>query len=132
MGVYWLLSDYGRSFARPMVALILSVFAFYWAYVGVLETPNAAAETDFKNAARAYAIANAVPFVGSLTLEKDVKTIVLCGGRAEIPVPGGVSVCASVPPPSLAFQLLTIGQSIFSAICVFFAGLALRNYFKLK
>ena len=25
-----------------------------------------------------------------------------------------------------------LGQSIFSALCLFFAGLALRNYFKLR
>jgi hypothetical protein len=131
---YGLLSDYGRSFVRPMIALLLSVFAFYSAYIGVLETPNAAAANanDFKNAVRAYAIANAVPFVGSLALEKEVKMTLLCGGRADLAVPGGTSVCTPVPPPSLSFQLITIGQSIFSAICVFFAGLALRNYFKLK
>jgi hypothetical protein len=34
--------------------------------------------------------------------------------------------------PSLALQLATIGQSMFSAICDFFAGLALRNFFKLR
>jgi len=132
MGTYWVLSDYGRSFVRPIVALVLSVFAFYWIYVGALETPKAEYVPDFKNAVRAYAIANAVPFVGSLTLEKEVKTTLLCGGRADLAVPGGTFVCTPVPPPSLPFQLITIGQSIFSAICVFFAGLALRNYFKLR
>jgi hypothetical protein len=84
---------------------------------------------DFKNALRAYTIANAVPFVGALTLEEEIKTTLLCGGRANMAVQ---PVCTPVPPPSLAFQLITIGESIFSAICVFFAGLALRNYFKLK
>ena len=110
----------------------MSVFAFYWAYVGVLEAPKAEYVPDFKNAVRAYAIANAVPFVGSLTLEKEVKMTLLCGGRADLAVPSRTSVCTPVPPPSFAFQLITIGQSIFSAICIFFAGLALRNYFKLK
>jgi hypothetical protein len=128
MFAYCLLADYGRSFRKPIIALLVSVFAFCWIYIGVLETPKAEYVSDFKNAVRAYAIANAVPFVGALTLEKEVKTTLLCGGRAR----GGTSVCAPVPSPSLAFQLITIGQSIFSAICVFFAGLALRNYFKLK
>jgi uncharacterized protein YjbI with pentapeptide repeats len=132
MAFYWLLSDYGRSFVRPMLALLLSVVAFYWIYIGVLEAPKAEYVPDFKNAVRAYVIANAVPFVGALTLEKEVKTTLLCGGRADVAVPGGTSVCTPVPPPSLAFQLIAIGQSIFSAICVFFAGLALRNYFKLR
>jgi hypothetical protein len=103
-------------------------------YVAVLESPkpNGSAEIDFRNAVRAYTIANAVPFIGSLTLDKDVKTTVLCGGRDDVPVQGSPSVCTPVQPPSRAFQLITIGQSIFSAVCVFFAGPALRNYFKLN
>jgi hypothetical protein len=139
MGGYWLLSDYGRSVVRPIVALVSSVFVFYWAYVAVLqsvvvlESPNAAATRDFKDAVWAHAIANAVPFVGALTLEKEVKTTLLCGGRADyratVP-PGGVPSCVPISPRR--FQLITIGQSIFSAICIFFAGLALRNYFKLR
>jgi hypothetical protein len=36
------------------------------------------------------------------------------------------------PVPGRRFQLLALGQSIFSALCIFFAGLALRNYFKLR
>jgi hypothetical protein len=36
------------------------------------------------------------------------------------------------PIPGRRFQLLALGQSIFSALCIFFAGLALRNYFKLR
>jgi hypothetical protein len=136
---YWALSNYGRSFIRPIVALVVSVFVFYWAYVGALESvvvfesPNAAATREFKDAVWAYAIANAVPFVGALTLEKEVKTTLLCGGRADyraIVPPGGVPSCVPISPRR--FQLITIGQSIFSAICIFFAGLALRNYFKLR
>jgi uncharacterized protein YjbI with pentapeptide repeats len=138
MGVYWLLSDYGRSFIRPIVALVCSVFVSYWAYLAVLESvvvlesPNAAATRDFKDAVWAYAIANAVPFVGALTLEKEVKTTLLCGGRADYraTVAGGVPSCVPISPRR--FQLITIRQSIFSAICIFFAGLALRNYFKLR
>jgi hypothetical protein len=67
-----------------------------------------------------------------LRSSKDVKAILLCGGRADVAAPGSTLVCTPIPPPSIVFQLTTIDQSIFSAICVFFAGLALRNYFKLK
>ena len=101
--------------------------------VVVLESPIAAATRDFKDAEWAYAIANAVRFVGALPLEKEVKTTLLCGGRADyraIARSEGVASCVHIS--SRRFQLLTIGQSIFSAVCVFFAGLALRNYFKLK
>jgi hypothetical protein len=74
MAIYWLLSNFGRSFALPIGALLVSVVAFHWAYLAVLKAPSAAAANTFKDAAWAYAIPNAVPFVGALTLDKDVKT----------------------------------------------------------
>ena len=86
----------------------------------------------FDSALQAFAIANAVPFVGALTLERDVKLTLLCGDRPidkEHAKPGE-PVC--VPIPGRRFQLLALGQSIFSALCIFFADLALRNYFKLR
>jgi hypothetical protein len=36
------------------------------------------------------------------------------------------------PIPPEGFQFLVIFQNLFSIICVFFIGLALRNYFKIK
>ncbi len=123
MGGYWLLADYGRSFARPAIALALSVFLFQTAYNSMLGTPkDNEARAYLNNAVWAFSVANAVPFVGALTLEKEVKVALLCGGPPT---------CAPMPPP-LGFQLVTLGQSIFSAICVFFIGLALRNFFKLR
>lgn len=121
MGTYWLLADYGRSCARPAFALILSVFLFQASYIVMLKPPGDAVPNDFKNAVTAFSVANAVPFVGALTLEKEVKTMLICGGQLTC-----------TPVPRLGFQLVTIGQSIFSAICVFFVGLALRNFFKLR
>jgi hypothetical protein len=44
--------------------------------------------------------------------------------------PQSLSQC--VPVPGRRFQLLALGQSIFSALCIFFIALALRNYFQLK
>jgi uncharacterized protein YjbI with pentapeptide repeats len=133
MAAYWLLSDYGRNFMRPIVALAVSVFLFQWAYTAILETHNAATTNDFKNATRAYAIANALPFVGALTLDKEVKTILLCGGRpTSYTTIQNISPCEPSSVPSFGFQFITIAQSIFSAICIFFVGLALRNYFKMR
>ena len=40
MVAYSLLADYGRSFVRPLVALIASVFVFHAAYWMVLSAPN--------------------------------------------------------------------------------------------
>ena len=41
MSLYWALSDYGRSFLRPIMALIISGFVFYWGYDKVLAPPEA-------------------------------------------------------------------------------------------
>jgi hypothetical protein len=132
MGIYWLLSDYGRSVLRPLVAIIASVFLFHAAYSKLLSAPDAAAQPAFGRAVWAFTIANAVPFVGALTLDKDVKEVLLCTGvprdnsrAAET----GARTCNSVP--TVAFQLVALGQSILSALLVFFLALALRNFFKL-
>lgn len=146
MGVYWALADYGRSFVRPLLGLALSVFLFHWAYGSVLTAPSDRSRLeDFRRAAWAFSISNAVPFVGALTLERDVKLTLLCGDRptsvqpasgapaaqtAQPARPQSLSQC--VPVPGRRFQLLALGQSIFSALCIFFIALALRNYFKLK
>lgn len=134
MAVYRSLADYGRSFLRPLIALAASVFLFHWAYSAVLIRPNIATKLeDFHRATWAFAISNAVPFVGALTLERDVKLTLLCGDRPIDAVQAAQlnrPVC--VPVPGRRFQLLSLAQSIFSALCIFFAGLALRNYFKLR
>jgi hypothetical protein len=134
MFFYSLLADYGRSFVRPALALALSVLFFHWAYGAVLYAPlDANKQKIFDRALWAFAISNAVPFVGALTLERDVKLTLLCGDapisaeKAQQPNP---AICA--PIPGRRFQLLALLQSIVSALCVFFIALALRNYFKLK
>ncbi|MGB9370154.1 MAG: pentapeptide repeat-containing protein [Xanthobacteraceae bacterium] len=74
MSAFSLLADYGRSFVRPFVALALSVPLLWWAYSSVLIPPSDPIKlTDFRRATWAFAISNAVPFVGALTLERDVK-----------------------------------------------------------
>jgi hypothetical protein len=134
MGIYWLFADYGRSFIRPVLALTLSVFVFHGAYSAVLKPPlDVRRLEEFKRAVTAFTVANAVPFVGALTLEKDVKAALLCDDRPTDKTEaerGNVPVCVAVP--SLGFQILVVGQSIVSAVLLFFTGLALRNYFKLR
>jgi Pentapeptide repeats (9 copies) len=137
MSIFWLLANYGRSVVRPLIALVLSVFVFQYAYIAALSVPSSAQSKEFGQAVQAFTIANAVPFVGALTLDKDVKGRLLCGGQspdrsmaAQQQQDG--TVCAPVPVPSGWFQALVVGQSIFSALCLFFIGLALRNFFKLK
>jgi hypothetical protein len=65
MGGYWLLADYGRSIIRPLLALAVSIVVFHVAYSKVLTSPSATDEANFNRAVWAFAIANAVPFVGA-------------------------------------------------------------------
>jgi len=133
MTCYWLLADYGRSFVRPLSALVLSVFAFNLAYAHVVRPPIVDNPAALGRAIKVFSIANAVPFVGALSLEKEVKHRLLCGDQPteqDTAAKRGVLACVAIP--SSKFQAVTLAQSIFSALCFFFAGLALRNYFKLR
>jgi uncharacterized protein YjbI with pentapeptide repeats len=152
MFFYWLLADYGRSFIRPFSALLLSVVLFHTAYWLALRPQVAlgfwpritwalhqtitwpqANDEPFVRATRAFALANAVPFVGALTLDKEIKERLICGDQpvdekkaAQL----GVQPCIPIPP--LRFQALALLQTIVSALCVFFIALALRNYFRMR
>ncbi len=131
---YALLADYGRSFTRPLAGLVISVFVFHWAYASLLIVPTDPGRlNEFHRAAWAFAISNAVPFLSALTLERDVKLTLLCGDQ---PIDASAAQQRSapqcIPVPSGRFQLLVLVQSTFSALCVFFVALALRNYYRLK
>jgi hypothetical protein len=182
MGLYWLLADYGRSFIRPFLALLLSVVLFnaaYWlvlrpqgaphvwpritaaieraitrphpndpSFVRPVQTPALlplvgaleqaitwpqANDPPFVRAVRAFALANSVPFVGALTLDKEIKERLICGDQpvdAKKALELGVPPC--VPIPRLRFQALALLQTIVSSACVFFIALALRNYFRVR
>jgi hypothetical protein len=124
MGIYWALADYGRSFVRPFAWLIASGFFFYWCYGKILAPliPNAGPLADkYAHAVGMVALGNAVPFVGPLTIDAEIKKFLFCPGFGK---------CLPIPPEG--FQLLVIAQNLFSITCVFFIGLALRNYFRIK
>ena len=123
MGVYWALADYGRSFVRPTGWLVSSGFSFYWCYIEVLAQLLAKAPDieKYKQAVRMLALGNTVPFVGPLTIDSEVKKFLFC--------PGGS--CPSPIPPE-GYQFLVLSQNLLSITCVFFIGLALRNYFRIK
>jgi hypothetical protein len=125
MGLYWALSDYGRSFARPFAWLALSVPFFYWGYSKVLaplmHEAGPADADKYNHAVGMLAFGNAVPFVGPLTIEGEVKKFLFCPGFGP---------CLPIPPEG--YQLLVVGQNLVSITLVFFIGLALRNYFKIK
>jgi hypothetical protein len=62
MGVYWALADYGRSFVRPLIALVLSVLLFHWAYGLALVAPSDPTRlADFRNGLWAFSISPSRP-----------------------------------------------------------------------
>jgi hypothetical protein len=125
MWLYWALADYGRSFWRPFPLLIASVLFFRWGYAAILAPLMPQASTlDAAKYARAewmVALGNAVPLVGPLTIDGEIKKFLFCRGFGP---------CLPIPPDG--FQLLVIFQNLVSIILVFFIGLALRNYFRIK
>jgi hypothetical protein len=122
---YGTLADYGRSFARPFLALIASGFGFYFLYRWILSPliPKACPlDTQYEQAMRMLALGNTVPFAGPLTIDSKVKDFLFCP----------LNNCNGVIIPPEGYQLTVLFQNLFSIICVFFIGLALRNYFKIK
>lgn len=125
MGVYWALADYGRSFARPIGWLIASGFFFYWCYGKILASlaPKACPVADqYDQAVRMLALGNTVPFVGPLTIDSKIKDFLFCP----------LNNCSAPIIPPEGYQLAVLSQNLLSIILVFFIGLALRNYFKIK
>jgi uncharacterized protein YjbI with pentapeptide repeats len=125
MGLYWVLAEYGRNFFVPAIWLGLSVPFFYWRYSKVLaplmhEAGSANAE-KYNHAVWMLAFGNAVPFVGPLTVDAEVKKFLFCPGFGS-----------SLPMPPDGFQVWLVVHNVVSIILVFFIGLALRNYFKIK
>jgi hypothetical protein len=76
----------------------------------------------YKQAVRMLALGNTVPFVGPLTIDAEIKKFLFC--------PSGNCPGPLIPPEG--YQLLVLSQNLVSIILVFFIGLALRNYFKIK
>jgi hypothetical protein len=126
MALYWALADYGRSFARPIVWwLVLSLIIFPWWYGEILaplkEHAGRNNASNYEEAIQLVARGNAVPFVGPLTIDPEIKKFLFCPGFGN---------CLPIPPKS--YQWLVVFQNVVSIILVFFIGLALRNYFKIK
>jgi hypothetical protein len=125
MFLYWVLADYGRNFLLPAFWLGLSVPFFYWRYTEVLASlmheAGPANADKYNYAIWMLAFGNAVPFVGPLTIDAEIKKFLFCPGFDH---------CLPLPPEW--FQLLVLVQNLLSIVLVFFIGLALRNYFKIK
>ncbi len=124
---YWTLADYGRSIARPLAWLFVSVFIFYFGYALILarleQKVEPANKDYYDQAVWMLALGNAVPFLGHLSVDAGIKKSLYCPG----------DVCGKRSPiPPLGVQVLVIVQNVVSIALIFFFGLALRNYFKIK
>ena len=153
MAVYWALSDYGRSWLRPALCLGVVLVLFHGLgpvdgitaralgakrveIVAAAETarPGSGGEVGsaWDEAAKLYAVANSIPFVGPLTIDGEVKKFLFCGAPPPVPAAGETASKPCIPLPPAALQAATIVQNLLSILLVFFIGLALRNYFRLK
>ncbi|MCE1236847.1 MAG: hypothetical protein LWW93_10870 [Hyphomicrobiales bacterium] len=97
------------------------------------QTAEAHVRADYDAVVGQLAVSNAVPFVGPLTIDADAKKFLFCGvwpTKGETATGTLVEPCRPIPPPG--FQLATISQNLLSIVLVFFIGLALRNYFRVK
>lgn len=98
------------------------------------EAAEARVLSDYDATVGQLAVSNAVPFVGPLTIDPGAKAFLYCGvwpaGKGEAGAGTVVEPCRPIPPPG--FQIATISQNLLSILLVFFIGLALRNYFRLK
>jgi hypothetical protein len=124
---YGALADYGRRFERPLAWLVLSVFIFHSGYASILsplrQKVDPANKDYYDQAVWMLALGNAVPFVGHLSIDAGIKKSLYCP----------CDVCGErAPIPPLAIQVLVIVQNVVSIALIFFFGLALRNYFKIK
>ena len=104
MGLYWALADYGRSFARPAAWLALSVPLFQWGYATILAPlmPKAGTLVDkYEHAVGMVALGNAVPFVGPLTVDTEIKKFLFCAGDASTPThsPEGFQIAGGWAKP---------------------------------
>jgi hypothetical protein len=127
MCVYGALSNYGRNPVLPLAWLFGSVFIFHCGYALILaplkEKVDPANKVYYDQAVCMLALGNAVPFVGHLSIDAGIKKSLYCPG----------DVCGDrAPIPPLGIQGQVIVQNVVSIALIFFFGLALRNYFKIK
>ena len=121
-GLFWILSDYGRSVVRPIAWLLLSIPLFYylyhWLYPAKLKM---AAQRD---ALIDYTLSSSIPFGRMLNPAFD-RAFEWLFPETHHQIIGTVDI-------TIGFQLASIVQGIVSVILLFLIGLSIRNYFKIS
>ena len=101
MFFYWALSNYGRSFLLSAAWLALSVWLFHFGYAWILAPLMPQAGTldaaKYAHAVCMVAVGNAVPFVGPLTIDAEIKKFLFCPGFGP---------CLPISPEGFQFLVL--------------------------
>jgi len=126
--IYWVLSDYGQSFMRPLKAMVASLVGFFVGYVAILLSYISSMTVwwDALKFSAIHSFQNAVPIFGTF-FRFAAKPEGKSGFYAE--------TYAKLTTDNGAFEWLYWGgviQSIFGAVLLFLFLLALRNKFRLK
>ena len=111
-GVFWLLSNYGRSVLYPVCWLGAANSGFYWLY-RIIHPASDTNKSDLVD----YTLSNSLPFGKLLNpaFERAYRNLFPCG--TDI---------------SFAFQIASIAQGAISFVLLFLIGLGIRNYFKIN
>ncbi|MCW2309860.1 pentapeptide repeat-containing protein [Rhodobium gokarnense] len=135
--IYWMTSDYGRSFVRPFSWL----FATTWAFAGIyLSKANPAGDCqDVAFAKSAFlALANALPAISGAQRQSILKAYACLYPAKVDPAkyPDAATMEAAVRhlPPDIPVAVAYLGvfQTLLSVTFLFLIALALRNMFRIK
>ena len=114
LGLYWLLSDYGRSMKRPIFWFFAQLWGFSLLYRDFIPDIG---KGNFRHDVCSYTLSHALPFVGSLNPSRSEMMKRLFDEKML------------VSPLVEAFSVI---QSGLGALLLFLILQALRNHFKIK
>ncbi len=121
-GLFWILSDYGRSVVRPIGWLLLSIPLFYYLYRWLY--PVELKMVAQRDALIDYTLSSSIPFGRMLNPAFD-RAFEWLFPKSHHQIIGTVDI-------TIGFQIASIAQGIVSVILLFLIGLSIRNYFKIS
>lgn len=135
--LYWIFSNFGRSIIRPFIWFFISflLFSFYndnFVFKAIFENAPKSVGGDvlalvgnetYQKIANSTNLANNIPFVGQLAVDSEAKRVLFCGYIAD-----KTHLCL----PPVNYEIMLLFQNLFVGLMIFFFGLAIRNYFKIK
>ncbi|SMF82152.1 hypothetical protein SAMN06265365_14238 [Tistlia consotensis] len=131
IAAYQALSDVGRSVARPLGAWAIALFVSFALHLGAFAWPSwptSSLLTETTKLALASAVVVGSPIFDPLRLERIEHRLAIAAGRC----PERSETGSCLLPIPFALQLLELLQAAFSALCLFLAGLGLRNWLRIR